>query len=467
MITLAEAYEALNGHDEFVVKEYEDRVSFDYVVIFPGSFDATDDEIRYRAYLLWEKAGGPLTDSDQFWHQAKIDIEKFASIRRNFRGVTFDANTGEIISLPLQKFFNVNQVAETQYDLIKDQKAIIYEKLDGTMIHFFLHNGKLEASTCRSSQNIYSKEALALAKQNDLEDVIIDVINSGYTPVFEYVAPTNQIVIQYKNSRLVYLISRERNTGKYHFHDIFSDKANRFEFQFSEIFNNLDKTDFEGYVCHLPSMIVKAKTPWYVDRHRAVDALMRPAYKLYQIVFDGTMDDLIAIAAESYKPSLRKIYEEAQRDLLKERLRLEAIFEDLQKEISQIEESKEENPLEDFEKEIKEMVSSGERIEAIKLVRNKMGIGLNNSKRFVEEGVWPHGLIQRNEQELEAKRISRKTNQFVDIVRKNHFEDFQAIMAFYNGCDPSTMIKEKLMNVYREIYIHKLYAEFDDSHENG
>jgi len=38
-----EAYEALNGHDEFAVKVYDGKVSFDYIVIFPGSFDATED----------------------------------------------------------------------------------------------------------------------------------------------------------------------------------------------------------------------------------------------------------------------------------------------------------------------------------------------------------------------------------------------------------------------------------------
>lgn len=263
MFTISEAYEALNGHDEFVVKVYDGKISFDYIVILPSSFDANDDEIRHRAYLLWEQAGCP-ADSIQFWLQAEQDVRRFAQIRRNFRGVTFDEVTGELISLPLHKFFNVNQIAETQFNLIKHLDATIYEKMDGTMIHFFLHNGHLHAATCRSTHHPLAHEALALAKKNHIDGMIVDTINNGWTPIFEYVAPHNQIVVQYAEPRLVHLISRERKSGNYHYNISFPDRANRFEFKFQQVFNNLDQTEFEGYVCHLSNgMIVKAKTPWY------------------------------------------------------------------------------------------------------------------------------------------------------------------------------------------------------------
>lgn len=465
MFTLSEAYEALNGHDEFVAKVYDGKVSFDYVVILPNSFDATENEIRLRAYLLWEKAGCP--ENVDFWNQAEQDIKKYAHIRRNFRGVTFDVTTGKMLSLPLNKFFNVNQIPETQYSLIKDCDAIIYEKLDGTMIHFFLHGDKLEAATCRSTFSPLAYEALAFAKSNNLIDLISQNIREGYTPIFEYVAPTNQVVIQYDKPRLVYLISRCRDTGKYFFDEEFPDKARRFKFLFSEVYENLDKTDFEGYVCHLPHMIVKAKTPWYMDRHRAVDALMRPAYKLYQIVFDGMMDDLIAIAAESYKPALTKIYEEAQRDLLSEKLRIESVFASLIDDLNQQQDVVKTHPLHDFVQNIKSMVAKGKKFEAIKLIRDKIGIGLNDALNFIEKGVWPHGVIQADEQDVEAQKRANKTSRFVQLVRQKIPNDFNVMMVLYNGGDPSNIIKDKLMSLYREKYSFKLYAKFDDNHENG
>jgi ribosomal protein L7/L12 len=264
------------------------------------------------------------------------------------------------------------------------------------------------------------------------------------------------------------LISRQRNSGKYEYHDSFPDKARRYDFKFGQVFNNLDLTEFEGYVCHLPDMIVKAKTPWYNERHRAVDALMRPAYKLYQIVFDGVMDDLIAIATEPYKPALRKIYEEAQRDLLNEKRRVEAEFTELL-ELSQKDAdlTDEPNPLSGLEKEVANLKEKGQRIEAIKRVRDFTGLGLNEAKAYVERGLWPHGFIRRDEQELEARRLIRTKSGFADLVRGKYPDDFNLIMALYQGRDPGNGIKERLMEVYRAKYPQKLYAKLDENHEDG
>jgi T4 RnlA family RNA ligase len=224
----------------------------------------------------------------------------------------------------------LNQTAETQFHNLQHLKATIYEKLDGSMIHFFIHpkTGELQAATCRSTETPQAINALNIAKCDPiLMEMIKKVILDGWTPIFEFVAPHNQIVVRYPNQRLVYLLSRNRNTGIYHFHDEFIDKAQRFEFSFADIFQYLEKNEFEGYVCHLSNnMIVKAKTPWYMERHRSVDALMKPAYKLYQFVFDGIMDDILSSCPDAHKPILQKIYNEAQSDLLNEQLRVESIF---------------------------------------------------------------------------------------------------------------------------------------------
>jgi ribosomal protein L7/L12 len=465
MFTLSEAYEALNGHDEFVAKVYDGKISFDYIVILPSSFDAKDEEIRNRAYFLWEQAGCPITDSADFWVKAERDIKRFAFIRRNFRGVTFDLATEEMISLPLHKFFNVNQIPETQYDVIKQHDAVIYEKMDGTMIHFFLHNGKLEASTCRSSWHPLAHEALALSKKNKIDGMIIDTINNGWTPVFEFVAPHNQIVVQYKEPRLVYLISRERKSGDYHFNESFPDKTGQLKFKFGEVFNNLDHTEFEGYVCHLPHMVVKVKTQWYMDRHRAVDALMRPAYKLYKIVFDGVMDDLIAIATEPYKPALRRIYEEAQRDLLNEKRRVEDEYSVVENLVENTLVDNDPNPLIEFEKGINHLKTKN-RLEAIKVVRNFTGFGLSDAVAYVDRGVFPHGFIRRDEQATEARRLIRNKSDFAEMAKNKYPNDFSLIMSLYNGIDPTDEIKNRLMEVYRKKYTEKLYAKLEENHED-
>jgi T4 RnlA family RNA ligase len=391
-----QAYEALNGHDEFVVKEYDGKVSFDYQVIMPDSFSVSEKEITERAHHLWKTAGCSVSDVHQFRSQAEKEIERFANIRRNFRGVTFDIETGEMISLPLHKFFNVNQIPETQFNLLKNHDATIYEKMDGTMIHFFIYKEKLEAATCRSTFSPLAHEALQLARRNNLEDQIRRTIAEGWTPIFEYVAPTNQIVVQYSSPRIVYLISRKRETGVYHFEESFEDKAMKYEFKFSDVMSNIDIGEFEGYVCHLPNMIVKVKTPWYLERHRAVDALMRPAYKLYQVVYDGHMDDLIAIATDNYKPVLTKIYEEAQRDLLNEKKKLQVEFDHIQKE---------------------------------------------------------YDRIATDTQDLRQKRA-----EFVQVVKRLNPQNFNLIMAMHLGRDADSFLQKRLIERYREIYPQKIYA---------
>ena len=55
-------------------------------------------------------------------------------LRRQCRGIIFD-HDGNVISLPIHKFFNVNEKDETQSHLIDlTQPHVILEKLDGSMI---------------------------------------------------------------------------------------------------------------------------------------------------------------------------------------------------------------------------------------------------------------------------------------------------------------------------------------------
>lgn len=56
-LSLQESFLALEGHDEFAIKQYDGLVCLDYIVCFPGTFDYTETEIRDRAYFLWEQVG--------------------------------------------------------------------------------------------------------------------------------------------------------------------------------------------------------------------------------------------------------------------------------------------------------------------------------------------------------------------------------------------------------------------------
>ena len=398
MFTLSESYNALRHRDEFAIKQYNGLVCLDYIVCFPGTFDSTEEEVVKHANYLAELSG---VHPDSVRLQAEAEVARFAQLRRNFRGVTFDEVSGQIASLPLHKFFNLNQTAETQFHDLQHLDAVIYEKLDGSMIHFFIHpkTGDLQAATCRSTETPQAQEALQIAKSDPvLTKMIEQVIVDGWTPIFEFVAEHNQIVVHYPRRRLVYLVSRNRTTGQYRFHEQFPDKASRFEFRFADIFDYLDKKEFEGYVCHLSNdMFVKAKTPWYLERHRAVDALMRPAYKLYQVVFDGIMDDLLASSPDRHKPVLQKIYEEAQRDLLNEQRRLQLLFDQIMGDVP-----------------------------------------------------------------LSARKADHKFRKFfVEVLKHEAPDDFSELMILYDGGNVQVPIKEKLMESYRVKYPNRVLSEME------
>jgi len=399
MFTLPESYNALRHRDEFAVKQYNGLICLDYNVCRSGTFDSTEEEVATHATYL---AGLSDVQPESVRSQAEAEVSRFAQLRRNFRGVTFDEVSGQIVSLPLHKFFNLNQTAETQFHDLQHLDAVIYEKLDGSMIHFFIHpkTGDLQAATCRSTETPQAQVALQIAKSDPvLTKMIEEVIVDGWTPIFEFVAAHNQIVVYYPRPRLVYLVSRNRNTGQYCFHQQFPDKASRFEFRFADILDYLNKKEFEGYVCHLSNdMFVKAKTPWYLERHRVVDVLMRPAYKLYQVVFDGIMDDLLASSPDRYKPVLQKIYEEAQRDLLNEQRRVESLFVQM------------------------------------------MGPDVPLAVR-------------------KADRALRKF--FVEKVKREAPDDFSELMTVYSGNNPQGGIKDKLMEVYRVKYPNRVLSDMD------
>ena len=61
-------------------------------------------------------------------------------IRRECRGIAFCTKTGEVLSRPYQKFFNIGEKPETQIDKINlYEPHVILEKLDGSMVLSLIH----------------------------------------------------------------------------------------------------------------------------------------------------------------------------------------------------------------------------------------------------------------------------------------------------------------------------------------
>jgi len=181
--TINDVLPAIASRDEFVVAEREFGTVINYLVAMPDTF----------------KMEGP--------------DDVMGAIRRECRGLIFDTE-GNIMSRPFHKFFNINEKEETQSHRLDLTRAhIVMDKLDGSMIRPVRMHGMVRLATKMGVTDIAMEaEKLLDPGQYDwLEDMMID----GFTPIFEYVAPTNKIVVEYTEAKLILTAIRETVSGEY------------------------------------------------------------------------------------------------------------------------------------------------------------------------------------------------------------------------------------------------------------
>jgi T4 RnlA family RNA ligase len=226
----------------------------------------------------------------------------------DMRGVTFVFNEDGTLYkrfLMLPKFFNVNQVEETQMNLIKDKKIKhVTIKEDGSLIAFMqLPNGEIFAKTQAGFTNEQSIQALKLYKSNEkIRSYVNDVLKAGFTPLFEYVAFDNRIVLKYTERELRLIGLRNNGNGNYtSAADMDADIAYGIRTilttkidSISELENLMETAeDMEGVVVEFEDgQLVKWKTQWYFNLHgiRTMH-VFREDYIIKNYLMD-TLDDV-------------------------------------------------------------------------------------------------------------------------------------------------------------------------------
>ncbi len=201
----------------------------------------------------------------------------------DMRGVTFVFNEDGTLYkrfLMLPKFFNLNQVASTQYDVLKNKKIKnVTIKEDGSLIAFMnLPNGDVFAKTQAGFTNEQSVAAMKLFKENEkIRKFVIDAIDRGFTPLFEYVAYDNRIVLKYAGRDLRLIGIRNNKTGEYIsapntsaeiIYGIATVKTLK-EKSLDAIIKDMKiSEDMEGVVVEFEDgQLVKIKSDWYFQLH--------------------------------------------------------------------------------------------------------------------------------------------------------------------------------------------------------
>lgn len=267
--TIADVLPAIAGRDEFVVAERDFGTVINYLVAMPDTF----------------KMEGP--------------DDVMGAIRRECRGLIFD-ETGAIMSRPYHKFFNVNEKEETQSHRLDLSRAhTVMDKLDGSMIRPVRMHGMVRLATKMGVTDI-AMEAEKLLDYDQyvwLEDMMVD----GFTPIFEYVAPTNKIVVEYAEAKLILTGVRETVSGDYR-------SLRQWDAPFELVDTGKTVHDFDAYLAFkrgethregdiirfADGHMVKVKNDWYVQIHKTKD-IVAVDRNIVELVLNETIDDTRAM----------------------------------------------------------------------------------------------------------------------------------------------------------------------------
>jgi len=216
----------------------------------------------------------------------------------NMRGITFVNE--KVVALPFAKFFNVGQTEETQnLDLSNPQS--IYQKMDGSLISFFFYDEyKITLKTMKSIESDVALDCnnYVIKHRPDIMGYVTRLLSFNYSPMFEYVSQKSRIVINYGESDLYYLGSRNMETGEivlpHDDHEINNGRSESIKLprllKQEDLEEFLERDDEEGVVITLKNgMMVKMKTDTYCALHRIITEISPK--RIFENILEDKLDD--------------------------------------------------------------------------------------------------------------------------------------------------------------------------------
>lgn len=232
-----------------------------------------------------------------------------SSIRRECRGMIFDTKTGNIISHPYHKFFNVGEKEETQLNKINLYSPhVVLEKLDGSMIRPIPTQEGFRLGTKAGITDVSMNAEVFIADKPHYADFIHSMFEGGMTPIFEWCSRKNRIVVDYPEDQLILTAIRNTVMGVYLLHENMVELADHWSIPVVKAVDGLsvqninlfvnqvrEWDDGEGVVLRFnDGHMVKVKADEYVLRHRSKEAINQEK-NVIQVILDDSVDDLIPL----------------------------------------------------------------------------------------------------------------------------------------------------------------------------
>ncbi len=243
------------------------------------------------------------------------------------RGLTFVFNKdGSLFDryVLLEKFFNLNQVPDSLYSVVKNYKIkFINNKEDGSIASFVkLPNGKVVGKSKMGFDNDQADGINRVYKTNTEVKSLVDwALNNNIVPIFEYVAPNNRIVLRYPSEELILLRLRDNKTGKHidirnHLDKVGSVRVAPFEDEIKDLDHlielNATQVDKEGSIVTCEDefgrdFFFKLKTPWYCERHGLLTEDLYRENIIIGYILDDKIDDILGQVPEDEKEAHERI----------------------------------------------------------------------------------------------------------------------------------------------------------------
>ncbi len=234
---------------------------------------------------------------------------------------------GNMICLPMEKFFNYGDGLTEKFRGEIDQDVdnwSLMPKEDGSLINFVVLDKGINAMTKMGLSEVADDLAGWMAGWMSGADTLkLEEVSKEITANWEYCAPTNRIVLDYKKPKLKLLSGRNMKTGKYLSQEKlfvkfnFLSKYDEVEFveetPVKELFPHVTTLDelsehvsgmeeIEGFILTHKSgkMRFKMKTEWYLERHGLVgvrfnfeNIVKHRARALLQLIVNDDYDDVL------------------------------------------------------------------------------------------------------------------------------------------------------------------------------
>lgn len=251
-------------------------------------------------------------------------------IVRECRGIILCKKTLEIVCRPFNKFGNYG---ESYAPIINWETAKVQEKIDGSLIKVWKHEGKWNIST---NNTIDAFKTLLPIKYADCKTfgeafmkaikgkINLENLNENYTYMFELIGPYNKIIVSYKDLDIYHIGTKNTKTGNELDINIGIQKPKLYKF------NSLEETIENGY--NLSSnkegyVVVddkwnrlKIKSAKYINSSR-LDGDKFTLKKAIKIILEGEQEEFL-----TYFPIYNKLFNELTNKINKIKLQLNKIL---------------------------------------------------------------------------------------------------------------------------------------------